>query len=167
MKNLKPTPLVTLRLGGYNDMTQQMLPVFSKVKNLLTLEEKITWSRRLLPYCWKFEGQQKNFRLRKYMTVTKSGSMKFWVIRKDSGLKSGSRDVIPLKLSNIRFTIRFKGNLSPTKLWSSQIRFKNFRFKKELTSRKFELKGRQKISGWKWIFRFTIRFKKNLSLAKS
>ena len=27
MENLKPTPRVTLRLGGYNDMTQQVLPV--------------------------------------------------------------------------------------------------------------------------------------------
>src|SRR4051812_24448465 len=27
MENLKPTPRVTLRLGGYDDMTQQVLPV--------------------------------------------------------------------------------------------------------------------------------------------
>ena len=50
MENLKPTPRVALRLGGYNDMTQQMLPVFSKVKNPKTLEGKIIRSRRLLPY---------------------------------------------------------------------------------------------------------------------
>jgi hypothetical protein len=36
---------------------------------------------------------------------------KFRVIRKDSGLKSGSREAVSLKLSNIRFAIRFKGNL--------------------------------------------------------
>ena len=38
-KNLKPTPRVALRLGGYNDMTQQMLPVFSEFKNPRTLEK--------------------------------------------------------------------------------------------------------------------------------
>ena len=52
---------------------------------------------------------------------------------KDAGLQSGSREI-----------------WSPTKLWSFQIRFKNFRFKKELTSRKIEFKGCQKISGSKW-----------------
>ena len=50
MENLKSTPQVTLRLGGYSNMTQQMLPVFSEVKNPRTLEGKITRSRRLLPY---------------------------------------------------------------------------------------------------------------------
>ena len=52
---------------------------------------------------------------------------------KNAGLQSGSREIC-----------------SPTKLWSFQIRFKNFRFKKELTSRKIEFKGCQKISGSKW-----------------
>ena len=74
---------------------------------------------------------------------------KFRVIRKDSGLKSGSREIY-----------------SPTKLWSAQIRFNNVRFKKELNSRKFEFKGRQKISGWKWRFRFKIRFKGKMSPTK-
>ena len=32
MENFKPTPRVTLRLGGYNDMTQQILPVSAKLK---------------------------------------------------------------------------------------------------------------------------------------
>ena len=68
---------------------------------------------------------------------------------KNAGLKSGSREIC-----------------SPTKLWSSQIRFKNFRFKKELTSRKFEFKGRQKNSGWKWRFWFKIRFKGKMSPTK-
>ena len=67
----------------------------------------------------------------------------------------------------IWFKIRFKGNLFfQQKLGSSQIRFKNFRFKKELTSRKFEFKGRQKISGWKWRFRFKVRFKWKMSPTK-
>ena len=56
--------------------------------------------------------------------------------------------------------------MSPTKLWSSQIRFKNFWFKKEFTSRKFEFKGRQKISGWKWRFWFKIWFKEKRSPIK-
>ena len=45
MENLKSTPRVTLRLGGYSNMTQQLLPVFSEVKNPRTLEGKITRSR--------------------------------------------------------------------------------------------------------------------------
>ena len=74
---------------------------------------------------------------------------KIRVIRKDSGLESGSREIY-----------------SPTKLWSAQIRFNNVQFKKELNSRKFEFKGLQKISGWKWIFRFKIRFKGKMSPTK-
>ena len=58
-ENLKPTPRVTLRLGGYNDMTQQTLPVFNEVKNPKTLEGKITRSRRILPYWWKFTSCRK------------------------------------------------------------------------------------------------------------
>ena len=61
----KPTPRVVLRLGGYNDMTQQMLPVFSEVKNPRTLEGKITRSRI-------HSGLSEDFRIRKYMTVTKT-----------------------------------------------------------------------------------------------
>ena len=34
VENLKPTPRVTLRLGGYNDMIQQMLPVFANLRTL-------------------------------------------------------------------------------------------------------------------------------------
>ena len=71
-----------------------------------------------------------------------------------------------MKLSNIRFTIRFKGNLFSHKALSAQIRFNNVRFKRELTSHKFEVKGRQKISGWKWRFRFKIRFKGKMSPTK-
>ena len=144
-----------------------MCRFFSEVKNPRTLEGKITRSRRLL----LFEGRQKISGLESIWQLQNPGSMKkFRIIRKDSGLQSGSREIY-----------------SPTKLSSAQIWFKNVRFKKELTSRKFELKGRQKISGWKWRFRFAIlfkgrlfshkalklslsgsrsRFKKNLSLAK-
>ena len=32
MENLKPTLRVTLRLGGYDDITQQILPVSAKLK---------------------------------------------------------------------------------------------------------------------------------------
>ena len=32
MKSFKPTPRVTLRLGGYDDMTQQILPVSAKLR---------------------------------------------------------------------------------------------------------------------------------------
>ena len=32
MKSFKPTPRVTLRLGGYDDMTQQILPVSANLK---------------------------------------------------------------------------------------------------------------------------------------
>ena len=62
MENLKPTPQVTLRLGGYKDMTQQMLPVFSEVKNPNTLEGKITRSRIHIML-------SEDFRIRKYMIV--------------------------------------------------------------------------------------------------
>ena len=87
-ENLKPTPRVTLRLGGYNDMTQQMSTVFNEVKNPRTLEGKITRSRRLLPYWRKFKIRQKN---------------------------------LPVQNEECRFKTRFKGNLFPIKLWSSQI----------------------------------------------
>ena len=86
-------------------------------------------------------GHQKGFRFK----IRLKGSQSHWSSQ-ISGLQSGSREIC-----------------SPTKLWSSQIRFKNVRFKKELTSRKFEFKGRQKISGWKWRFRFKIRFKGKMS----
>ena len=89
-------------------------------------------------------GHQKGFRF----TIRLKGSQSHWSSQ-ISGLQSGSREIC-----------------SSTKLWSSQIRFKNVRFKKELTSRKFELKGRQKISDWKWRFRFTIRFKGKMSPTK-
>ena len=89
-------------------------------------------------------GHQKGFRFK----IRLKGSQSHWSSQ-ISGLQSGSREIC-----------------SPTKLWSSQIRFKNFRFKKELTSRKFEFKGRQKISGWKWRFRFKIRFKGKMSPTK-
>ena len=89
-------------------------------------------------------GHQKGFRFK----IRLKGSQSHWSSQ-ISGLQSGSREIC-----------------SPTKLWSSQIRFKNVRFKKELTSRKFEFKGRQKISGWKWRFRFKIRFKGKMSPTK-
>ena len=109
-----------------------------------------------------------NFRLRKYMTVTKSrlneevpghqrgfrfkiwlkGSQSHWSSQ-ISGLQSGSREIC-----------------SPTKLWSAQIHFNNVRFKKELTSRKFEFKDRQKIFGWKWRFWFKIPVKGKMSPTK-
>jgi len=84
---------------------------------------------------------QKGFRFETWL----KGSQYHWSSQ-ISGLQSGSREIY-----------------SPTKFWSAQIRFNNVRFKKELTSRKFEFKGRQKISGWKWRFRFKIRFKGKMS----
>ena len=70
-------------------------------------------------------GHQKGFRFK----IRFKGSQSHWSSQ-IFGLQSGSRKIC-----------------SPTKLWSSQIRFKNVRFKKELASRKFEFKGHQKISG--------------------
>ena len=89
-------------------------------------------------------GHQKGIRFK----IRLKGSQSHWSSQ-ISGLQSGSREIC-----------------SPTKLWSSQIWFENVRFKKELTSRKFELKGRQKISGWKWRFRFKFRFKGKMSPTK-
>ena len=77
--------------------------------------------------------------------------------------KSRLNEEIPGHQKRFRFKIRLKGSQSH---WSSQIRFKNFRFKKGLTSRKFEFKDRQKISGWKWRFRFKIRIKGKMSPTK-
>ena len=81
-------------------------------------------------------------------------------------IKSRFNEEVPGHQKWLRFRIRLKRHLPPTKLWSAQIRFNNVRFKKELTSRKFEFKGRQKISGWKWRFRFKIRFKGKMSSTK-
>ena len=64
MENLKPTPRITLRLEGYYHI-DEMLPVFSEVKNPNTLEGKITRSRIHIVL-------SEDFRIRKYMTVTKS-----------------------------------------------------------------------------------------------
>ena len=92
MENLKPTPRVALRLGGYNDMTQQISVVFSEVKNPRTLEGKITRSRiHIMP--------SEDFRIRKYMTVTKS--------RLNEEVSSHQK--------GFRFKIRFKVKMSPTK----------------------------------------------------
>ena len=63
----------------------------------------------------------------------------------DENLKVARK--FPVQNEECRFAIRFKGNLFSHKALKLSIRFKNFRFKKELTSRKFEFKGRQKISG--------------------
>ena len=135
-----------LKTRGLRWYDSANLASFIKFKNPRTMEGKITRSRRLL----LFEGRQKISGLESIWQLQNPGSMKkFRVIRKDSGLKSGSREIC-----------------SPTKLWSSQIWFENLRFKKELTSRKFELKGHQKISGWKWRFRFRIRFKGKMSPTK-
>ena len=87
---------------------------------------------------------QKGFRFK----IRLKGSQPRWSSQ-ISGLQSGSREIC-----------------SPPKLWSSQIRFENVRFKKKLTSRKFEFKGRQKISNWKWRFRFKIWFKGKMSPIK-
>ena len=89
-------------------------------------------------------GHQKWLRFK----IRLKGSQSHWSSQ-ISGLQSGSREIC-----------------SPTKLWSAQIRFNNVRFKKELTSCKFEFKDRQKISGWKWRFRFKIRFKGKMSPTK-
>ena len=75
---------------------------------------------------------------------------KIRVIRKDSGLKSGSREVSLIEALKYPVYSPVQGKIySPTKLWSAQIRFNNVLFKKELTFHKFEFKGRQKISGLK------------------
>ena len=70
------------------------LASFSKFKNPRTMEGKITRSRRLLLYSRKFKGRQKISGLESIWQLQNPGSMKkFRVIRKDSGLKSGSREV--------------------------------------------------------------------------
>ena len=84
------------------------LASFSKFKNPRTMEGKITRSRRLLI----FESRQKISGLESIWQLQNPGSMKkFRVIRKDPGLKSCSREVSLTEALNIRFTIRFKGNL--------------------------------------------------------
>ena len=98
--------------------------------------------------------------------------------------KSRLNEEVPVHQKGFRFKIRLKGSQSdwssqisgvqsgstiiwsPPKIWCAQIQFNNVRFKKELTSRKFEFKGRQKISGWKWRFRFKIQFKGKMSPTK-
>ena len=164
MESLKPTPRVTFETWGLRWHDSANLASFSKFKNPRTMEGKDNLVQEAT-VIWR---PLENFWLRKYMTVTKSrlneevpghqkgfrfkirlkGSQSHWSSQ-ISGLQSGSREIC-----------------SPTKLWSAQIRFKNVRFKKELTSRKFEFKGRQKISGWKWRFRFKIRFKGKMSPPK-
>ena len=58
------------------------------------MDGRISRSRRLLLYSWKFKGCQKISGLESIWQLQNPGSMKkFRVIRKDSGLKSGSREV--------------------------------------------------------------------------
>ena len=113
-------------------------------------------------------GRQKISGLESIWQLQNPGSMKkFRVIRKDPGLKSGSREVSLTEALKYPVYSPVQGKIySPTKLWSAQIRFNNVRFKRELTSRKFDFKGRQKISGWKWRFRFKVRFKGKMSPTK-
>ena len=140
----------------------------SKFKNPRTMEGKITRSRRLLLYWWKFKGRQKISGLKSIWQLQNPGSMKkfpghqegfrfkIWFKRhlspikrwssQISGLKSGSRDVSLTEALNIRFTIRFKGNISPTKLWSSQISGLKFRLKKNIFSRKSSC-SQEKLKG--------------------
>ena len=67
------------------------MPVFSEVKNPRTLEGKITRSRRLLPYWWKFKGRQK-ISGSKWRFGLKSGSREICSFNKSSeALKSGLR----------------------------------------------------------------------------
>ena len=56
-ENLKTTSWVILRLEGYDDMTQQVLPVSANSSAPGCWRE--TRSRRLLLYWWKFKGRQK------------------------------------------------------------------------------------------------------------
>ena len=128
MESLKPTPRVTFETRGLRWHDSANLASFSKFKNPRTMEGRITQSRRLLLYWWKFKDRRKISGLESIWQLYNPGSKKFRVIRNDSGLQFGLRKIY-----------------SPTKLWSSQIRFKNVRFKKESTSRKFEFKGHKKI----------------------
>ena len=90
MENLKPTPRVTFETRGLRWHDSANLASFSKFKNPRTMEGKITRSRRLL----LFQGRQKISGLESIWQLQNPGSMKkIRVIRKDSGLKSGSREV--------------------------------------------------------------------------
>ena len=72
---------------------------------------------------------------------------KFRIIRKDSGLQSGSREVSLAEALKYPVYNTIQGEfVSHEALKLSNLVY-NVRFKKELISRKFELKGRQKISG--------------------
>ena len=73
---------------------------------------------------------------------------KFRVIRKDSDLKSGSREVSLTEALKYPVYNPVQGKSAlPQSSEALKSGLKNVRFKKELTSRKFEFKGRQKISG--------------------
>ena len=53
----------------------------------------------------------------------------------------------PVQNEECRFKIRFKGNMFSYEALKLSNLVYNVRFKKELISHKFELKGRQKIPG--------------------
>ena len=94
MESLKPNSSSHLETRGLRWHDSANLASFSKFKNPRTMEGKITRSRRLLLYWWKFKGRQKISSLESIWQLQNPGSMKkFRVIRKDSGLKSGSREV--------------------------------------------------------------------------
>ena len=94
MENLKPTPRVTFQTQGLQWHDSANLASFSKFKNPRAMEGQVTRSRWLLLYWWKFKGRQKSSGLESIWQLQNPGSMKkFRVIRKDSGLKSGSREV--------------------------------------------------------------------------
>ena len=163
MENLKPTLRVTFETRGLRWHDSVNLASFSKIKNPRTMEGKITRSRRLLLYWWKFKGRQKISGLENIISYKNPAQWR----------SSGSSERIPvynpakgksvsLKLSNIRFRIRFKGNLFSRKALKLSKLVEEFPVQKELISRKFEFKCRQKISGWKWRFRFKIRFKRKM-----
>ena len=86
MESLKPTPRVTFETRGLRWHDSVNLASFSKFKSPTTMEGKITWSRRLLPYGWKFKGRQKI-----------SGLENIWQLQKPAQWRSsGSSERIPV-----------------------------------------------------------------------
>ena len=73
---------------------------------------------------------------------------KIRVIRKDSGLKSGSREVSLIEVLKYLVYNPVQGkSVLPQSSEAPKSGLTMSGSKKELTSRKFEFKGRQKISG--------------------
>ena len=98
---------------------------FQQAQELQIIRGKRTRSRRLPPYWWKVKRPSKNFRLKKKDSGSKSGSREICLPQSSEALKSGLKFWLKKNIISRKFEFSGKAKRLPKRICCHDARFKH------------------------------------------